>query len=134
MRILILEAVRANAIMAGAIKYANLWLLPSPAMVGQRIGLRAESVDDGWYLWFHTKRLGLSVPSVRRGDLGSVKLERVAEPYELGRSAFGPAVWVFSEPKIESITGKAFRAGYSDQPHVVERDRLRVASARKASE
>lgn len=134
MRILILEAVLANAIMCGARSFANLWLLPVPAMVGQRIGLRAEAEDDGWWSWFYRERLGLKVPTVRKGDLGTVKLERVAEPGELGRTSFGPAVWVFSEPKIENIVGKVIRAGYGDQPHVLERDRVSLASARKESE
>lgn len=134
MRILRLEAVRANAIVCGLVKFANLWLLPPPTMVGTRVGIHAESVDDAWYSWFFRERLGIAVPMVRRGPLGTVRVERVAEPGEFGRSSFGPAVWVFSEPKLETISGKVFGADYSDQPHVKERDRVALASARKESE
>jgi hypothetical protein len=130
-RILILERFAANAIMGGARNFANLWLLPAPSMVGERLGIRAESIDDGWYGWFFRERLGLEMRSARGGDLGTVKLERTAAPGELGRSAFGPAVWVFSSPLIEGISGRAFRAGYSDQPHVVERDRVALGQAQK---
>lgn len=128
MRILVLEKVLANAIMCGARAYANLWLLPVPSMIGERIGIRAESVDDGWWSWFYTQRLGLSLPTIRSGDLGSVQLVRTSEPGEIERLAFGPAVWVFGEPRIEGISGKLLRAGYSDQPHVRERDRVAVGS------
>lgn len=134
MRILCLELVLANAIMCGAQRFANLWLLPVPSLIGQRVGIRAESsgqVDDSWWLWFYRERLGYKIPHVRKGDLGTVLLERVAEPLELGHGAFGPAVWVFSTPKIELVSGKPMRAGYSDQPHVKERDRLAEASTAK---
>jgi hypothetical protein len=135
MKILILERVLANAIICGARNFANLWLLPVPAMLGQRIGIRAEDELDNFYLWFYTERLGLKVPSIRAGDLGTVTLQRTAQPGELGRVAFGPAVWVFSDPKVEQISGKPMRAGYSDQPHVRERDRLALGSEpRKASD
>ncbi len=135
MKILILERVLANAVMCGAQSFANLWLLPVPTMIGQRLGIRADADLDGFYSWFYQERLGLKIPSVRAGDLGSVTLERTAEPGELGRGAYGPAVWVFSNPKIEGISGKLLRAGYSDQPHVKERDRLALGSEpRKASE
>lgn len=135
MRILVLERVLANAIICGARSFANLWLLPSPKMIGQRIGIRAEPEQDGWWMWFYTERLGLKIPATRAGDLGSVKLERSAEPGELGRQAFGPAVWVFSQPRIEGISGKLLRAGYGDQPHVLERDRVALGSQpRKESE
>lgn len=128
MKILLLERVLANAIMCGAQTFANLWLLPVPSMIGQRIGIRAEPELDSFYSWFYTERLGLKVPSLRAGDLGTVLLQRTAEPGELSRLAFGPAVWVFSEPKIEPLNGRVMRAGYSDQPHVKERDRLSVGS------
>ncbi len=135
MRILVLEHVLANAIICGARNFANLWLLPVPTMIGERLGIRAEPEADGFYAWFYRERLGLKIPSLRSGDLGSVTLVRSAKPGELGRSAFGPAVWVFSDPRIEVISGKPLRAGYSDQPHVKERDRLALGSEpRKASE
>lgn len=143
MKILILEAVLANLLMCGGTwKHANLWLLPSPKMLGTRIGIHAETQDDAWWWWFYTERCKSvdlvkqvgSISRMRRGDLGSMLLERVAQPRELGPAASGPAVWVFSQPRIETISGRTFRAGYSDQPHVIERDRLALASARKESE
>lgn len=135
MKILVLERVVANAIMCGARNFANLWLLPVPSMIGQRLGIRADDELDNFYLWFYTVKLALKIQSLRAGDLGTVTLQRTAAPGELGRSAHGPAVWVFSDPKIEPISGKLLRAGYSDQPHVKERDRLALGSEpRKASE
>lgn len=138
MRILLLERVLANAIILGQRNFANLWLLPSPKLVGERIGIRAEAELDGFWFWFYRERCGMKLPKVtqlRAGDLGSVKLERMAEPGELGRLAFGPAVWVFSEPRVEGISGREMRAGYSDQPHVLERDRVGLGlQPRKASD
>ncbi len=134
MKILVLERVLANAVICGARTFANLWLLPVPSMLGERLGIQAEAELDGWWVWFYAERLGLKVPATRAGVLGSVKLVRTAEPGELGRQAFGPAVWVFSEPRIELVSGTTMRAGYSDQPHVKERDRLALGSEpRKAS-
>ena len=135
MRILMLERTLASAIVYGARSFANLWLLPAPSMVGQRIGIAGESIDDNWWHWLYLERLRLKIPHVLKpGVMGSVKLERVAAPGELGRGAFGPAVWVFSDPKLHHVEGKIFRAGYSEQPHVVERDKLNAGLAQKEKE
>jgi hypothetical protein len=136
MRVLVLERVLANAIMLGQRTWANAWLLPVPSLHGQRIGLRAESQDDGWWWWFYTSQAGLKLPplsALRRGDLGTVELVGVAEPGEFGRSSHGPAVWVFRSPQVEGLRGtREMRVGYSDQPHVIERDKL--ALGREAQE
>ena len=133
MKVLALERTLANAIMGGARSFANLWLLPAPSLVGERIGIQAEPDEaEGFWEWFYRGRLGLKFPESRSGALGTARLVRTAKPFELGRGAFGPAVWVFDQPRIETVEGRAFRAGYSDQPHVRERDRLSVqASASK---
>jgi len=138
MRVLYLERTLANLVILGVQRFANLWLLPAPKLVGERLGIAAEDELDSFYPWFYGTRYPGKVPPIqhlRSGALGSVLLERVAEPGELGHTAFGPAVWVFSAPKLETVSGNALRAGYSDQPHVKERDRLALAqSVRKESE
>lgn len=134
-RILVLERVLAHAVICGACNYANLWLLPKGDMIGKRLGIHAEAgelpKDDGWHHWFYAERLKWQLPPLRHmaaGVIGSVLLKRVAKPRELGHMAFGPAVWVFSEPERDTPKGRLMRAGYSDQPHVKERDRLALGN------
>ncbi len=134
MRVLVLERVVANAVILGARSWANLWLLPSPTLVGQRVGLRAESVDDGWWYWALTQfgRSPLKLPpldKLRRGDLGTVEIVGSEEPGKFGPGSHGPAVWVFRAPRAETVPkgARVLRAGYGDQPHVIERDKLQAA-------